>query len=84
MCPLFLDGMRRSTPISASAKLALINALKGAIPEDGGRPVKKHSKPAKECEPSTKRMKSRVPMRRDSSEVMAELVAQLTKAASST
>ena len=29
-----LDGMRRSTPIEASAKLAMINALKGAIPED--------------------------------------------------
>ncbi len=29
-----LDGMRRSTPISAGAKLAVIDALNGAISED--------------------------------------------------
>src|SRR5579863_7017975 len=74
-----VDGMRRSTPIRASAKLALINALKGAIPKDGGRPVKKHSNSMEKSEPSRKCRKSRVPERRNSSEVMATLVSQLAK-----
>jgi len=41
--------------------------------------VKKHSNSVKKCEPSTKRMKARASERRDAREVMAELVAQLTK-----
>src|SRR5580700_2691244 len=59
------------------AKLALINALKGAIPKDGGRPVKKHSNSVKKSESPMKRRSSRAEERRDSSEVMAELVSQL-------
>ena len=41
--------------------------------------MKKHSNSVKKCEPSTKRMKARASERRDAREVMAELVAQLTK-----
>jgi len=41
--------------------------------------MKKNSNPVKKCEPSTKRMKVRASERRDAREVMAELVAQLTK-----
>ena len=41
--------------------------------------MKKHSNSVKKCEPSTKRMKMRASERRDAREVMAELVAQLTK-----
>ena len=41
--------------------------------------MKKNSNPVKKCEPSTKRMKARASERRDAREVMAELVAQLTK-----
>ena len=39
--------------------------------------MKKHSNSVKRCEPSLKRRNSRVAERRDSSEVMAELVSQL-------
>ena len=41
--------------------------------------MKKHSNSVKKCEPSTKRMKVRASERRDARDVMAELVAQLTK-----
>ena len=41
--------------------------------------MQKHSNSLKQCEPSTKRVKSRGPDRREAREVMAELVAQLTK-----
>ena len=41
--------------------------------------MKKHSNSVKKCEPSTNRMKARASERRDAREVMAELVAQLTK-----
>jgi hypothetical protein len=41
--------------------------------------VKKHINLAKKSELSTKRRKSGVPERRDSGDVMAEVVAQLTK-----
>jgi len=62
-------------PDPGSIKLSVINALRGAIPKDGGRPVKKHSSFLEQRE-SGKAAKS---ARRDSREVMAELVAQLTK-----
>ena len=58
---------------------AVINALRGAIPKDGGRPVKKHSNSAKKCEPSAKRAQSRVSVVQDVREVMTDLVAQLTR-----
>ena len=66
--------MRRSTPI-AERKLAVIDALRGAIPKDGGRPVKKHSSLLEQRESG----KEANPVRGDSREVMSELVAQLRK-----
>ena len=41
--------------------------------------MKKHSNAAEKCEPSKKRAISRIPVRRDAREVMADLVVQLTK-----